>query len=423
MKNEFIISLLERLHLKERFEQITPSSMEGEAIIKKYKDIFERYGDTVSGFHNFLLEAYNSKDETLSTFAKIQSSHISLKCPKSWRFGLIMEQLQHSSNPINEAVYDDLKYLLGYNESDLCEAIARGAFKRNMQVGGLREIYESIVGDSNAKKLIEGNVMYHPISYVEVKNGKKYFMLEGKVYEDDDNELKQVGEAPSAEFAQVNNAVNQIPYNPDVDGFVCTFLPAAVNVTSNGDIYKDKEPWDVQRVEELVKQELEDDKLSQEQKIQEGRKFDCFKTLMESFHKLVKMDNITAVTNVVSHKTAYLFEGQKANYILTSNGISAKCSTLNEAVSIFTRYTGVSLRGEFYAKLNEELATREKLLSLSESLKDNIEKAKKVIEQCNEELNFCTPGTKKFQEFTSIKEDAEEYIKILQETETQVTIS
>ena len=42
MKNEFTISLLERLHLKERFEQITPSSMEGEAIVKKYKDIFDK---------------------------------------------------------------------------------------------------------------------------------------------------------------------------------------------------------------------------------------------------------------------------------------------------------------------------------------------------------------------------------------------
>lgn len=421
MSAEFTTSLLERLHLRERFEQIHPTTMEGKAILQKYDSIFERYGDTVSGFHNFLLEASNSNDDILKTFAKVQSNNISLNCPKSWHFGLIMEQLQHSGNPINEATYDDLKYLLTYNESDLCEAIARGAFKKNMQVGGLRNIYESITGETSARKLLEGNVMFSPISYVEIRDGKKYFMVEGKVYEDDGEELHQDATAPSPQFTATNTVIQKVPYNPDVDGFVCNFLPAAVNVTSGGDIFKDKESWDVQAVEQMVKQELEDENIPQEQKIQEARKFDDFKMLYESLPSCVRMDNITAVKNIISGKSAYLFEG-KHYYILTSQGIAARCRTLNEAVSIFTKMTGVNLRGRFAHQLNEELKARTSMLHLSESMKEDISKAQEVIDKCNEELQYCTQGTPKYAEFMSIKEDAEEYIKIMKDSSAQMTM-
>lgn len=421
MGAEFTTSLLERLHLRERFEQIHPTTMEGKAILQKYDSIFERYGDTVSGFHNFLLEASNSNDDILKTFSKVQSNNISLNCPKSWHFGLIMEQLEHSGNPINEAVYDDLKYLLTYNESDLCEAVARGAFKNNMQVGGLRTIYESITGETSARKLLEGNVMFTPISYVEIHDGKKYFMVEGKVYEDDGEELKQDATAPSPQFTTTNTVIQKIPYNPDVDGFVCNFLPAAVNVTSGGDIFKDKESWDVQAVEQMIKQEMDDESITQEQKIQEARKFDDFKMLYESLPTCVRMDNITAVKNVVSGKSAYLFEG-KHYYILTNQGIQARCNTLNEAVSIFTKFTGVNLRGRFAAKLNEELKARTDMLRISESMTGDIEKAQELVEKCNEELKFCAPGTPKFNEFTSIKEDAEEYIKIMKDSQSHMSV-
>ena len=395
--------------------------MEGKAILQKYDSIFERYGYTVSGFHNFLLEASNSNDDILKTFSKVQSNNISLNCPKSWHFGLIMEQLEHSRNPINEAVYDDLKYLLTYNESDLCEAIARGAFKNNMQIGGLRTIYESITGETSARKLLEGNVMFTPISYVEIHDGKKYFMVEGKVYEDDGEELKQDATAPSPQFTTTNTVIQKIPYNPDVDGFVCNFLPAAVNVTSGGDIFKDKESWDVQAVEQMIKQEMDDESIPQEQKIQEARKFDDFKMLYESLPTCVRMDNITAVKNVVSGKSAYLFEG-KHYYILTNQGIQARCNTLNEAVSIFTKFTGVNLRGRFAAKLNEELKARTDMLRISESMTGDIEKAQELVEKCNEELKFCAPGTPKFNEFTSIKEDAEEYIKIMKDSQSHMSV-
>lgn len=419
MGAEFTTSLIQRLHLRERFEQIHPTTMEGKAILQKYDSIFERYGDTVSGFHNFLLEASNSNDDILKTFSKVQSNNISLNCPKSWHFGLVMEQLQHSGNPINEATYDDLKYLLTYNESDLCEAVAHGAFKNNMQVGALRTIYESITGETSARKLLEGNVMFSPISYVEIRDGKKYFMVEGKVYEDDGEELHQDATAPSPQFSATNNVIQKVPYNPDIDGFVCNFLPAAVNVTSGGDIYKDKESWDVQAVEQMVKQEMEDQNLPQEQKIQEARKFDDFKLLYESLPSCVRMDNITAVKNIVSGKSAYLFEG-KHFYILTNQGIVARCNTLNEAVSIFTKYTGVNLRGHFAQKLNEELKARTEMLHLSEALRDDIEKAEKIVENCNKELQFCTEGTPKYNEFMAIREDAEEYIKIMKGSVVQM---
>lgn len=411
----FATSLLERLHLKERFEQLTPVSHEGDAIKQKYEKVFEQYGDSITYFHNFLIESYNSNDAVLKEFAKIQSNNITLNCRNSWHFGIIMEKLEHSGNSLNEAIYDDLKYLLTYNESDLCEAIARGAFKKSMQVKGLKDLYESITGDKYTKKLYEGSVKFTPISYVEIKNGKKYFMVEGKIYEDDDEELKQA-ESPSVEFSASNQVVQNLPYNPDVDGFVCNFLPAAVNVTSNGEIFKDKEPWDVQAVEDMVKQEMEDDSLSSDIKIQESKRLDEFKKLIESFPNLVRMDNIIGVKNIHTNKAVYLFEGKKHNYILTESGIVGKYETLNEAVGIFNRYSGVNIRGELTQKLNEELRVQKEILSMNESVDKNISEAKKIIKECETEMNFCTPGTSKYEEFKSIMEDATDYIKILEDS-------
>lgn len=422
MGNEFTKSLIDRLHLKERFEQIRPISMEGKAILQKYDNLLERYGDMVSIFHNFLIESSNSNDDILKTFAKVQSNNITLNCPKSWHFGLIMEQLSTSKNPINEAIYDDLKYLLSYNESDLCEAISHGAFKHNMQIPGFKNLYESITGDTNARKLIEGSVIYNPISFVEIKNGKKYFMLENKIYEDDNDELVQTADAPSAEFTAANSVVQRLPYNPDVDGFVCNFLPAAVNVTSNGDIFKDKEPWDIQEVEAMVNQELEDKTLQDDVKIQESRKLDDLKALLECFPKLVKMDNITSVTNVVSGRTTHLFEGNKVNYIITNNGIAKTCKSLNEAMSVMTKFTGLNLRDRFEKKLNEELKAFHTIAKLSESFTKDANEAKKIIEQCNEEMKYCVEGSQKYNEFKSIKEDAEEYLKILNDTNKDLTL-
>ena len=422
MDTNFTKNVVDRLHLSERFEQIRPTTMEGNAIYTKYKNLFERYGYNVSGFQNFMLEGMNSNDIMLNAFAKSQSNNITLKCPTSWHFGIIMEQLEHSGNKINEAIHDELKYLLTYTESDLCEAIARGAFKNNMQVTGLRSLYESVTGDINARKLLEGSVMFHPISYIELRDGKSYFMVEGKVYEDDGEELKQDAPAPSAQFTQVNNVVQKIPYNPNVDGFVCNFLPAAVNITSNGEIFKDKESWDVQNVEDMVKQTMEDPNVEQEIKIQEARKFDDFKILMENFQHLVRLDNVTAVKNIHSGKSAYLFEGKKKNFIITESGIVGRCSTLNEAMGIFTRYSGVNLRGQFADKLNEEYKMLHQYQNIQESLDEKIKEAQKVVERCNEELKFCAEGTPKFQEFTSIKEDAQEYIKILQGTKSELNI-
>ena len=265
---------------------------------------------------------------------------------------MIFEKLSLTGNSINEAIVDDLKYLTTFNESDLSEAIANGALDKNLMVGDLKVLHERITGIKTAKQLLENNIMYSPISYIESHDGSKFFMIEGRVFEDSETGIIET-QSPSAEFSQVNAAVQTIPYNPAVDEFELNFLPGAVNVTSGGDIMKDKEPWDIQQLQAAITESCKDQ--PNHIKILESKKFDSLNTLMEHWDSIIKMDNVTAVKNTETGNCAYLFEHANMNYIITKSGIQSVTKSLNEAVGKFNTIVGINMRGIFSDKLNEEM--------------------------------------------------------------------
>lgn len=413
-------TLIERLGLHESFNALEPSTLQGKVIYEKYGKMLEA-SESVTHFHNFMLECLGSNDLVLRNWAQVTSNNISVTDPNGWKFNVIMERLEHSGVGINEMTVDQLNYLRFYDENRLTEAISQGAFKNNMHIGALKEMYESITGDIKARKLSEGHVRFTPISYVEIKEGKKYFTLGNKIFEDSATGVVAVDAAPSQAFANANAAIDAIPYNPEVDEFELDFLPGAVNVNTFGEINKDKEPWTVQQVHDMVNQELEQDSLSDQQKMQESVLCDHFTCLMENFENLVKLDNVIAVTNIHSHNTTYLLEHSTGWYVINQNGIAHKSARLSEALQSFNTYSGTRLNeAQLHVKLNEEQEVIDSVNKQRDNLKQEAEKYQQIIDQCNEEQKFCEKDSPRYQEFESIKQDAEEARKILNQTIDQL---
>lgn len=417
METKFTTSLVERLKLMERFSQIVPQTMEGKTIYERYAKMFEQSGASVSGFHNFMLECLQTQDQVMKNWAQTQSNRISLSDPNGWYFNLVMEKLSISGQSLNEAIVDDLKYLQAFNESDLSEAIANGALSKNLMVPELKILQERITGVIGARKLMENNIMYTPISYIESRGGSKFMMIEGRIYEDSETGLVET-QAPSAEFSQVNAAIQTIPYNPDVDEFELTFLPGAVNVTSGGEILKDKEPWTIQQLQDAITEACKDKPA--EVQLQESRKFDALNTIMEHWDQIYKLDNVTAVKNTISGNCAYLVEHANMNYVITKTGIQSSSKSLNESISAFNKFVGINLRGMFRDKLNEEFKVQNQKLTISESLEKDIQKYQNVINSCNEELAYIAEGSEKERELKAIMEDAKQVIGVLRDTQKKL---
>lgn len=413
-------TIIERLGLYESFNSLEPSTLQGKVIYEKYGKMLEA-SESVTHFHNFMLECLGSNDLVLRNWAQITSNNISTTDPNGWKFNIIMERLEHSGVGINEMTVDQLKYLRSYDEDHLIEAISNGAFRNNMHVGALKEMYESITGDIKARKLAEGHVRFTPISYVEIKEGKKYFTLGHKIFEDSSAGIAPVANAPSQPFANANAAIDAIPFNPEADEFQLDFLPGAVNVNTFGEINKDKEPWTVQQVQDMVKQELEKDELSDQQKMQESVLCDHFTCLMENFENLVKLDNVIGVTNSISHNTTYLVEHATGWYVINQDGIVSKSTRLSEALQSFNAYSGTRLNeAALHVKLNEEQQVIDSVNQQRDNLKQESQKYQDLIDQCNEEMKFCESGSDRYKEFESIKQQAEEARKILNQTIDQL---
>lgn len=415
----FQTTLVERLGLMESFNTIQPSTMQGKVIYDKYGKMLES-SESVTHFHNFMLECLSSNDLVLRNWAQLTSNNISVTDKAGWKFNLVMEQLESTGVALNEVTVDHLNYLRYFTEDQLCEAIAGGAFKKEMHIPELKAMYESLVNANTARKLQEGHIQYNPISYVESKGGKKYFALDHKIYEDGPAGIVAATNAPSANFNAVSSAIATIPFNPEVDEFELDFLPGAVNVNTHGEISKDKESWDVQKVNDMVKAELEDPKLPQEQKMQEARKCDLFNILMENFDSLVRLDNITAVTNAYTKKTVYLVEHSTGNYILTESGIVNKSNSLHESLGVFMKYSGVNIRPLFESKLLNESQVQGQISETTDKIAEDIKKYQDLVAQCNEEQKFCEEGSEKYKEFENIKQQATGAIDILKQTQKEL---
>lgn len=407
----YTTNLFDRLKLGESFSRLIPTTMIGESIVTKYNDILKSTKTPVSDFHNLMLESVNSGDKVLENWARTTSNYITENFGISWRFNLIHESLTQSGNVMNESIAAELKYLSYCGENSLTEAIANGALKNSLANLSLKKLHEDVTGVKTANRINESWIAYTPISFVEKKNGSLFFSLNGRIYEDAEEGIKE-SDAPSAEFAEVNSVVQEIPYNPANDEFSVNFFPAAVNVTSSGKIKRHDEILDIDTVHEIVKESIA--KVDTQTKMEESMKFDRLKVLSESIDSMYKLDNVTTAHNTVSKTNVSLVEHVEGFYIITESGIYAKCSTLNEAVDKISRTFGANLSEELSSKLQQEAQDIKTINQSVEQQKLQIEQLKQSIEQCNQEQMFCDHGSEKWQEFENIKQDAQDAINAIE---------
>lgn len=407
----YTTNLFDRLKLGQSFSRLIPVSMLGESIVTKYTKILENTDTPISDFHNLMIESIESGDKVLENWGRTTSNYITENFPISWRFNLIHESLKKSPNVMDESIAKDLNYLSLCSETSLTEAVVNGALKNSFANSALKKLHEDVTGIKTANKINESWIAYNPISFVEKKNNSLYFSLNGRIYEDGENALSTAA-APSAEFEEINSVVQDVPYDPTTDEFRVDFFPAAVNITSAGKIKKHDEILDIDTVHELVKESIENQPNSV--KMTESAKFDRFRVLAESIDSMYKLDNVTTAHNTVTNTSVSLVEHISGFYIINESGVYRKTNTLREAVDVIRQDFGADLRQELQNKLQQEENDIQEIQNVRSLQQDQIEQLKQSIEQCNQEQLFCDHGSEKWNEFESIKQDAQQAIDAIE---------
>lgn len=407
-------TIVQKLKLVESFSQLLPTTMTGKALHEKYSKIINEHGAYATFFHNFMIESLSCGDKVLENWSQTQSIRISESNHNAWKFNVLFESMANSTNKYESAAVDRIKYLTAYSESDLCEAIANGVLESTMAVTqNFNSLYESISGIKKAIKLHESNIMYTPISYIESKNGNKFLMIEGVVYEDSAEGLA-VSQSPSQTFTSVNNAIQTIPYSADDQEFDCTFMVAPVNVNTRGAIYVNKKEYTLDELQAMIEDSIKDK--SDVVKIQESQKFDMIKLLVENFDSIYELDNVKVVKNNINNTCSYIYEHCNMNYVLNRNGIVLQSKSLNESLDNLNKSMGVNLNPLFENKLMLEKKSLNESKSHNDSIDVEIQKYSDLVQELNEELAFIPEDSDKYQEVNGIKTDAVEIIEILKQS-------
>ena len=407
-----------QIGLKEKFDDLIPSTLEGNKIYEKYTKIFESEGGQkfpISHYTNLINESINSKDQNLNNWGKEIQKTIMENHMNVWNFSLLLEGWEESNSAIYEKVIDDLKYLKHYDNQMFEHCVKNGALNEYLNFKNIKAFNESVNHISYTKRLNESNIQYNPVSYYELINNEFHFMLESKCFKYSKTEGLVETQVPNQTFADVNAAVQQVPYNVDKDEYDMTYLVGNVNVTSKGKIFLDKEPIELDILQRKVSESIKD--LPYNKQIIESRRFDTLSLLIENWHKLVKLDNIHAIKNTVNESVVFLCEHENGmKYLIDKTGIFKTTESISESLQEIKKYMGIDISESFIEDIQHERNVNVGISNVKQLIEAEIQKYENKIAEIKTEMGFMIEGSTKWNE-------AEELIKLCEDGKSALMLS
>lgn len=398
-----------RLSLMESFNEIVPGTLEGTKIYEKYANAFKilEGKKTLATFTNFINESLQHKDPSLINWANKAKDMISESCMEIWNFSLLIERYESLNESVYGGLIDNLKYLTTYDNETFITAVKNGALTEHLGFNDIREFNATINKISYAKKLDESNILFNPVSYIEVKGDDIIFMLESKVYRYNKTGGLYETQSPSQIFTNVNAAVQSAPYNVDTDEYDMTYLVGDVNITSKGKLLLDKQQIGIDELRQKIEKSIENEPY--EKQIIESRKFDTMSLIVENWHKLTKFDNIHGLKNTVNGKFSYLIEhtnGEK--YVIDNLGITKKYDTLHESLNDIKKYMNKDISYMFNEQLDKEANTISSINNINNIINEEIAKYDNQINLIREEMKFMNEGSDVYNESLELIELCEQ---------------
>lgn len=396
-----------RLQLKQEFDNLVPTTMEGNSIYNKYVEILKDVSNPVTAYTNLINESLASKDAHMIRWATKIQKEIMENHMNVWNFSLLLEKYESENSPIYEKVIDELKYLKSYDSKMFEHCVKNGALNEYIGFQDIKNFNAQINNIHYTKRINESNIQFHPLSYFDIVGEDVIFMLESKAYKYNKNKGIMETQIPSQTFVDVNNAIQEVPYNVDNDEYDMTYLVGNVNVTNKGKVYLDKEPIALQDLQNKIEQSIKEQPIKVQ--LEESRKFDTLSLLVENWHKMIKFDNIHGIKNTINESCIYLLEHENGSrYLIDKTGIIKYSDSIVECLQEIKNYMNVDISESFKESIYHEIKINNKIGNIHSLIESEIIKYDNKIAELKEELSFMNEGSEQWN-------DAQELIKLCED--------
>lgn len=396
-----------QLQLKQEFDNLVPTTMEGNSIYNKYVEILKDVSNPVTAYTNLINESLASRDARMIGWAtkiqkEIMENHMNI-----WNFSLLLERYESENSPIYEKVIDELKYLKSYDSKMFEHCVKNGALNEHIGFQDIKNFNAQINNIHYTKRINESNIQFHPLSYFDIVGEDVIFMLESKAYKYNKNKGIMETQIPSQTFVDVNNAIQEVPYNVDNDEYDMTYLVGNVNVNNKGKVYLDKEPIALRDLQNKIEQSIKEQPIKVQ--LEESRKFDTLSLLVENWHKMIKFDNIHGIKNTVNESCIYLLEHENgARYLIDKTGIIKYSESITECLQEIKNYMNVDISESFKESIYHENKINNKIGNIHSLIESEIIKYDNKIAEIKEEMTFMNEDSEQWN-------DAKELIKLCED--------
>ena len=390
-------TLLERQNLSEAFAALKPTTFEGRAFVDKFNGFNEASYVQV---YEMLSEGARCRDAQISSFAKSAQAKISANMGYSFQVGYALEEAIKSNSLFAKPMNEEYGHLRYWEEADVVAAIKNGIFENASVLPRLKYLHENICLMPQKKVLNEGGfVAFNPISYVYESNGCHYFMVEGKTFKHDLEKISE-DEAPNAEFAQVNQAISEVPFDTDKELFSLTMLPGAVNVTKKGKVTINGEEVTGKEFVGAMSNAISECMDPQKRAYNE-RMADNICLIMEHFSNLCILDAVHTVKSKTTNES-YSLMAHKNGYFIFENTKTSKTFkkfvSINESVSVIKKFTGINLHSIYAKECMNEMKDIQKIRKLREEQVKIVKDIDDLSLSIQNEQATLVPGTPAFEE-------------------------
>lgn len=376
-------NLLELQNLQESFKHIAPRTFEGKSFVENNKNF-----DPCSYIQVYTLlnEGAKCRDKAISAWAKSMQAKISISMPYAFQVGYALEEALHTNNLFGKAMNEEFGYLTQCNESMVVSAIKDGVFENAEILPRLKYLHEHLCEIPKATNIkVGGSKVFNPISYIHESAGNQWFMVEGKVFKYDRERISEEATAPTAEFAEVNQAISELPYDTDKELFSITMLPGAVNVTKKGKVTINGQEVTGKEFVGAMSSAISEcmDPVKKQYNI---RMADNICKIMEHFDKLCVLDQVHTVKNIATNESYSVMVHPNRYFIYTNTTAEQSFKpflSINEAVRVIKSNTSVNLYPIFATQCMNEMKDIKKvrtLLTEQKQIKEDIEETLKELE-------------------------------------------
>ena len=194
----------------------------GREFLEKYSAITMSNPVTCGLVNRFMTEAKNYLYDT-AIYEAVEKINETLDKNKiSWALATVCENINSNNskyNYLNRQCADHVMTLLeGRTEQEVVAYIKAGALKNDMFCEGIRNVVKSVYKDQAVIIENAGYTLVHPVSYVEVNEGKTYFSLGNRTFNmDAECNLYEVHQGErtglTPKFSFINETLNRMTFD------------------------------------------------------------------------------------------------------------------------------------------------------------------------------------------------------------------